>query len=76
MAVASGLTLPEDVLALFAALLLLLHGLITGCLLNRFDSGFCARLPTRQWHVHLAPRLDRHEPIGARTRDRGVARID
>src|SRR5580704_13652431 len=44
MAVASGLTLPEDFLALFAALLLLLHGLIIGCPLNRFDSGFCARL--------------------------------
>ena len=58
MAVASGLTLPEDVLELFAALLLLLHDLIIGCPLNRFDGGFCAHLPTRLWHVHLAPRLD------------------
>src|SRR6202521_1600368 len=44
MAVVSGLTLPEDVLALFAALLLLLRRLIIGCPFNRFDSGFCARL--------------------------------
>src|SRR6202171_315432 len=44
MAVASGLTLPEDLLALFAALLLLLHGLIIGCPFNRFKRGFCARL--------------------------------
>jgi hypothetical protein len=44
MAVASGLTLLEDVLALFAALQLPLHGLIIGCPLNRFDGGFCARL--------------------------------
>jgi hypothetical protein len=44
IAVASGLTLPEDVMALFAALLLPLHGLIIGCPLNRFDSGFGARL--------------------------------
>src|ERR1700692_4632998 len=44
MAVASGLTLPEDVLALFAALLLLLRRLIIGCPFNRFKRGFCARL--------------------------------
>jgi hypothetical protein len=44
MAVASGLTRLEDLLALPAALLLLLHGLIIGCPLNRLDSGFCARL--------------------------------
>ena len=44
MAVASGLTLPENVQALFAALLLLLHGLIIGRPFSRFDSGLCARL--------------------------------
>ena len=44
MAVASGLTLPEDFLALFAALLLLLRRLIIGCPFNRFKRGFCARL--------------------------------
>jgi len=44
MAVASGLTPPEDVLALFAALLLPLHRLIIGCPFNRFVSGFGARL--------------------------------
>src|ERR1700693_544890 len=44
MAVASGLTLPEDVLALFAALLLQLRRLIIGGTFNRFTRGFCARL--------------------------------
>jgi len=37
MAVASGLTRLEDLLALFAALPLLLRGLIIGRPLNRFD---------------------------------------
>ena len=44
MAVASGLTLREDVLALLAALLLLLRSGIIGRLLRRLDRGLCARL--------------------------------
>jgi hypothetical protein len=42
MAVTGDLTRLEDLLALSAALLLLLHGPIIGCPLNRFDSGLCA----------------------------------
>src|SRR5260370_28398573 len=44
MAVASGLTPPEDILALFAAFLLLLHRLIIVCPFNRFKRGFPPRL--------------------------------
>jgi len=43
-AVASGLTLLEDVLTLFAALLLLLYRRIIGGTFNRFVRGFRVRL--------------------------------
>ena len=44
VAATSGLTLREDVLTLFAALLLPLHRRIIGGMFNRFVGGLCARL--------------------------------